>query len=78
MENSDILRLSRDTGTVALMASAMLQSALSEQGKADTKTAKDLSGIIKDMVALDKELRVSGADSSVTVRFEGESRDAAV
>lgn len=63
---------------IALMATAALERELDPAPgeKRDTKTARELSGIIRDMVALSREL--SGEKSrSVTVRFEGDTEDAA-
>ena len=66
------LRLAREAGTLAGMASRLLAEELA--GPGDTKRAKDLSGIFKDMAALSRDL--GGGEQSVTVRFEGETAEA--
>lgn len=60
------------------MATAALEQELcpGPGQKRDTKTARELSGIIKDMVALSRELN-GEQNRSLTVRFEGETENAA-
>ena len=45
--------------------------------KRDTKSARDLSAILKDMTALERELNTAGERRGVTVRFEGGTEEAA-
>ena len=74
------LSLTHSTERIAALAAAALEEALTPApgGKRDTKAARDLSAILKDMTALEREL--SAEDSrraGVTVRFEGETEKAA-
>ena len=73
MEENSAGRLGREAGELAARASRMLAEELVPAG--DLKRAKDLSGIFKDMAALARDL--GGGASSLSVRFEGETRDAA-
>lgn len=70
--------IARATGKIALMATAALEQELcpAPGQKRDTRTAKELSGIIKDMVALSRELG-GDREQAVTVRFEGGTEPAA-
>ena len=61
--------LAREAGELAGMASRLLARELS--GETDTKRAKELSGIFKDMAVLSRELS-GGGEQTLTVRFEGE------
>jgi len=69
MEDNDLSRLSRETGELALMASRLLAEELSGS-EADTKRARELSAILKDMTGLARDLR-QGESQEVTVRFTG-------
>lgn len=70
--------IAKATGKIALMATAALEQELcpGPGERRDTKTAKDLSAIIKDMVALSRELG-GEKEQAVTVRFEGGTEPAA-
>ena len=74
MHETEPARLGREAGELAAMASRLLAEELS--GGGDTKRARELSGIFKDMAVLSREL---GADPEqlITVRFEGETETAA-
>ena len=66
------------TGRIAALAASALEQELSApgEGKRDTKCARDLSAIIKDMVAVQRELSAGRLRRGVTVRFEGETEEA--
>ncbi len=72
-QESESLRLAREAEALAGMASRLLAEELS--GPGDTKRAKELSGIFKDMAALSRELGGAGVPT-LTVRFEGEAAEA--
>lgn len=54
-------------------ALTQLETAL---GEGDSKRAREMTGVLRDMVQLHRELQ-GGASQSVTVRFVGETEDAA-
>ena len=70
-------KIAASTGRIALIAAAALEEMLSAE-KRDTKAARDLSGIMKDMLALGKELKTDKARENITVRFEGDAGDCSV
>jgi hypothetical protein len=74
MHETEPARLGREAGELAAMASRLLAEELS--GGGDTKRARELSGIFKDMAALSRELGGAG-EQHITVRFEGETAAAA-
>ena len=74
MEEAQKTRLGREAETLAAKASRLLAEELDQAG--DTKRAKDLSGIFKDMAALARDLG-DGGEQTLTVRFEGETESAA-
>ena len=67
-------RLAREAGALALSASQRLRQALDEDG--DTKKARELSGIVKDMAALAQSLR-GQEPRTLTVCFAPDAADAA-
>ena len=71
-------QMAGSTGCIAALAASALEQELSAPagGKRDTKSARDLSAIIKDMVALQRELSAEPLRRGVTVRFEGETEEA--
>ena len=71
----DFQKLGTDTLRLALLASAELGRELGAGGEGDTKRAKELSGILKDMAQLARELRYQDA-RPVTVRFVDETEEA--
>ncbi len=73
-EEADTARLGREAGELAAMASRLLAEEL--RGGGDTKRARELSGIFKDMAVLSRELG-DGAEQTLTVRFEGGAERAA-
>ena len=76
MDKREFAQLAEEMGNIALMATKALAAELNTGGeKIDTRTAKDLSGIIKDMTALLRD--IGGGDREVKVIFEGGSEDAA-
>ena len=66
-----------EAGEIAVLASAAIRRALTpdEKGDIDSRTAKDLSGLVKDMISLHRELTGSGRE--ITGRFLGETESAA-
>ena len=64
-------RLGAETLQLALMASSELGRELSAEG-GDTKRARELSAILKDMTGLARELCGQEA-REITVRFVGET-----
>lgn len=68
MSAEELERLGRDMPRLALMAQEELERALSGPEGSDTKRAKELSGILKDLTQLARELRPEEA-RPVTVRF---------
>ncbi len=75
MSARELKKLGSDTLRLALMASAELGRELGAGEEGDTKRAKDLSGILKDMTLLARELRFEDA-RPVTVRFVDETEEA--
>lgn len=73
MDENGTGRLGREAGELAAKASRMLDEALSAGG--DVKRARDLSAIFKEMAALARDL--GGGETTLTVRFEGETERAA-
>ena len=57
----------------ARAALTQLETAL---GEGDSKRAREMTGVLRDMVQLHRELQ-GGASQRVTVRFVGETEDAA-
>ena len=76
MSGGELEQLGRDLPRLALLASEELEKALSEPEGSDVKRAKDLSGILKDLTLLARELRGQEA-RPVTVRFLGPAEEAA-
>jgi len=68
--------LAEDTGHIALMASRKLKEMLSRE-EADTKKARELSNIMKDMAALSREFGANEA-RVVSVEFQGAAEGASV
>ena len=73
MDSEHRSRLGREAGELAALASRLLAEELS--GGGDTKRAKDLSGIFKEMTALARELD-AGGEQSLVVRFENGTEQA--
>ena len=71
-DNNTLLRAAE---TAARQAAAELE-ALGEGGLRDVKAARELCGALKDLLALERELR-GGEAAEIVVRFEGETRQAA-
>ena len=71
--------LASSAGRIAALCAAALEETLAPAPgeKRDTKSARDLSAILKDMTALERELNTAGERRGVTVRFEGGTADAA-
>ncbi|MBQ6465818.1 MAG: hypothetical protein IJJ43_06095 [Oscillospiraceae bacterium] len=69
--------LARAVAAVAGGAAEALRE-LSEAGRlaADSKTARELCGVLKDALALEREL-CGPENAAITVRFEGETEAAA-
>ena len=61
------------TGKGERAAVSRLETAL---GEGDSKRAREMTGVLRDMVQLHRELQ-GGASQSVTVRFVGETEEAA-
>ena len=75
MKNKELDTLAKTTGRLALLAAAQLEQKLCpSEGEPDTRTAKELSAIVKDMVALTGQLRGS-EPRSITVRFDEDTRE---
>ena len=74
MSARELKKLGSDTLRLALMASAELGRELGAGEEGDTKRAKDLSGILKDMALLARELRFEDA-RPVTVRFADDTEE---
>ena len=64
-------------GAVAEGAAEALRR-MSENGSlaADTKSARELCAVLKDALAVERELRAEAAAAEVTVRFEGAAEQA--
>jgi len=75
----ELAQIAAESGRIALLATQEIKKALSvpDGGAPDTKTAKELSGVVKDMVALHRELSGERDARSLTVRFEGDTEAAA-
>ena len=71
-------QMAGSTGRIAALAASALEQELRMPTgeKRDTKSARDLSAIIKDMVALQRELSAEQLRRGVTVRFEGGTEEA--
>ena len=69
--------LAGEARQVALCAAASLRR-LAGEGRleTDTKTARELCGVLKDALAVERELRAEAAAAEVTVRFEGAAEQA--
>ena len=74
MGMKELRKLGSDTLRLALLASAELEKELAAGGEGDTKRAKELSGILKDMALLGRELRFE-EPRSLTMRFVGEAEE---
>ena len=68
-------RLGADSWALALLVEGWLREALSGPD-CDVKRAKELTGMLKDLVTLGRDLGGS-APREITVRFVDEARDAA-
>ena len=77
MSARELKKLGSDTLRLALLASEELGRELGAGPEGDTKRAKDLSGILKDMTLLARELRGEEA-RPVTVRFVDETEEGSV
>lgn len=73
MDENELSRLGRETGALALQASRLLAEELSA-GAADTKRARELSAILKDMTGLARELR-PGETGGLLVTFTGPAEE---
>ena len=73
MNGDSFQRLGEDTLRLALLVSAELESELSA-AQSDTKRARELSAILKDMTALARELNGREA-REITVRFVGDAEE---
>ena len=70
--------LARSVGAIARQAAAELEALSAGDGlSGDTKTARDLCAVLKDMLTLEKELREQESAAVLTVRFEGDAAEAA-
>lgn len=71
--------LAATAGRIARLAASALEAELGgEPGdRRDTKSARDLSAILKDVLALRRELSAEESRRGVTVRFEGGAAEAA-
>lgn len=71
--------LARSAGVIARKAAAALEE-LSEAGRLaeETKTARELCGVLKDALAIERELRDETRGAAITVRFEGETEKASL
>lgn len=72
--SSDFQRLGEDALQLALRTASQLERELGAEG-GDTKRAKELSGILKDVTGLARELCGREA-KEITVRFLGETQEA--
>ena len=70
----ELRKLGSDTLRLALLASGELEKELAAGEEGDTRRAKELSGILKDMALLGRELRFE-EPRPLTVRFVGEAED---
>ena len=70
--------IARSAGVVAEEAAEALKNmARSGTLAGDTRTARELCGVLKDTLAIERELRAEEKSAVITVRFEGETGDAA-
>ena len=69
----------RRSRVIARKAAAALEE-LSEAGRLaeETKTARELCGVLKDALAIERELRDETRGAAITVRFEGETEKASL
>ena len=69
--------LARAAACVAREAAEALRR-LADEGRlaADTRTARELCGVMKDALAVERELRAEAGAAAVAVRFEGETEKA--
>ena len=74
MAVKELRKLGGDTLRIALLASAELEKELGAGDGGDMRRAKELSGILKDMALLGRELRFE-EPRSLTVRFVGEAEE---
>ena len=74
MAVKELRKLGGDTLRIALLASAELEKELAAGEDGDTRRAKELAGILKDMTLLGRELRVE-EPRALTVRFVGEAEE---
>ena len=75
MARGELAQLAAEAGQLALTGAVLLGEELAAGG--DTKRAKDLAGIVKDMAALSQSLR--GAEPmELTVTFADSAAEAAV
>ena len=70
----ELRKLGSDTLRLALLASAELERELAAGEEGDTRRAKELSGILKDMALLGRELRCEET-RPLTVKFVGEAEE---
>ncbi len=70
--------LARAAACVAREAAETLRR-LADEGRLseDTRTARELCGVMKDALAVERELRAEAGTTAVTVRFEGAAASAA-
>ena len=73
MGEDTLSALAREAGEIALSASAALRGMLAAQDRPDTKSARDLSAIMKDMAALARDLR--GGAAQLRVEFSPEAEE---
>ena len=74
MGMKELRKLGSDTLRLALLASAELERELAAGAEGDTRRAKELSGILKDMALLGRELRFEET-RPLTVKFVGEAEE---
>ncbi len=70
----ELRKLGSDTLRLALLASVELERELAAGEEGDTRRAKELSGILKDMALLGRELRFEET-RPLTVKFVGEAEE---
>ena len=74
MGMKELRKLGSDTLRLALLASAELEKELAAGEAGDTRRAKELSSILKDMALLGRELRFE-EPRALTVRFADDTED---
>ena len=76
---SELELVAAESGRIALMAADGIKKALDPKagGPPDTKAARDLSAIVKDMVALSRELSAGEEQHELRVSFSDETAGAA-